>query len=121
VVGPGAGSPVVLGEQWFSAGVNGGGQGSSGGPITTRLEDATNTRLREISIAYTFTQNWVRMIGGSTALDLKLSGRNLKLWTDYSGTDPETNLGGAQNANRGIDWFNTPLTRGWGVSVALRR
>ena len=54
-------------------------------------------------------------------MDVKLSGRNLKLWTKYSGTDPETNLGGALNANRGIDWFNTPLTRGFVASVSLHR
>ena len=52
-------------------------------------------------------------------MDVKLSGRNLKLWADYSGLDPEVNLGGAANSNRGIDFFNTPLTRGYIVSVAL--
>ena len=121
VVGPGAGKAVVIGEGWFSAGALGGGQGATGGPITSRLEDATNTRLREVSIAYTFKQAWLQRAGGFSAMDVKLSGRNLKLWTRYSGTDPETNLGGALNANRGIDWFNTPLTRGWVVSVSLHR
>jgi TonB-linked SusC/RagA family outer membrane protein len=121
VVGPGAGTGVVIGEQWFSAGALGGGQGATGGPITTRLEDATNTRLRELSIAYTFTQSWLQRVGNISAMDVKLSGRNLKLWTKYSGTDPETNLGGALNANRGIDWYNTPLTRGMVVSVSLHR
>jgi TonB-linked SusC/RagA family outer membrane protein len=121
VVGPGAGNAVVIGEGWFSAGALGGGQGATGGPITTRLEDATNTRLREVSLAYTFDQQWLQHAAGISAMDVKLSGRNLKLWSDYSGLDPETNLGGAQNANRGIDWFNTPLTRGWVVSVTLHR
>ena len=121
VVGPGAGKAVVIGEGWFSGGALGGGQGATGGPITTRLEDATNTRLREVSIAYTFTQAWLQRAGGISAMDVKLSARNVKLWTPYSGTDPETNLGGALNANRGIDWFNTPLTRGYVVSVSLHR
>ena len=121
VVGPGAGRAVVLGQEWFSAGALGGGQGATGGPITQRLEDATHTRLREVTIGYTFRQPWLQRVGGFTAMDVKLSGRNLKLWTKYSGLDPETNLGGAQNANRGIDWFNTPLTRGYAVTVALTR
>jgi len=119
VVGPGAGTAVVIGEGWFSGGALGSGQGATGGPITSRLEDATNTRLREVSVGYTFKDAWVQKIGGMTAMDVKLAGRNLALWTKYSGLDPETNLGGAQNANRGIDWFNTPLTRGWVVTVAL--
>ena len=118
VVGPGAGTPVVLGEtNWF----NSAGGANTGGPITTRMEDATNTRLREVSVGYSFTGPWVQNLGGTRALDIKLSGRNLKLWTDYSGLDPEVNLGGAANANRGIDWFNTPYSRAWVMSVTLNR
>jgi hypothetical protein len=85
------------------------------------MEDATNTRLREISLGYSFSGPWVQHLGGTRALDVKLSGRNLRLWTDYSGLDPEVNLGGAANANRGIDWFNTPYSRAWVLSVALHR
>jgi hypothetical protein len=113
VVGPGANLPVVLGESWFT------GLGATGGPITTRLEDATHTRLREISIGYTFTSGFVERLAGSRQLDVKLSGRNLRLWTKYSGLDPETNIGGAANSNRGIDWFGTPLDRAVVVSFAL--
>lgn len=121
VVGPGAGTGVVIGEGWFSGGVLGNGQGATGGPITTRLEDATNTRLREISIGYSFKNDWVQRLAGTEQLDLKLSGRNIKLWTKYSGYDPEVNLGGAQNANRGIDWFNAPLARAVVITVGLHR
>jgi hypothetical protein len=121
VVGPGAGTAVVIGEGWFSGGTLGNGQGATGGPITTRLEDATYTRLREISVGYTFSGAWVQTLAGTRELDIKLSGRNIKLWSDYSGLDPETNLGGAQNSNRGIDWFNTPLSRSFVVSFALKR
>jgi len=115
VVGPGAGTKVVLGEGWFSnAGMaTGNGQGATGGPITTRLEDGTFTRLREISLSYSFRGRWVNRIGGLRQLDAKISARNLKLWSHYSGYDPEVNLGGAQNANRGIDWFNAPLAHSW--------
>jgi hypothetical protein len=115
VVGPGVNVPVELGEGWFSnsASPNGRGQGATGGPISTRLEDATFTRLREISISYSFRGRWVSRVAGFRQVDLKLSGRNLGLWTKYSGFDPEVNLGGAQNANRGIDWFNAPLAHAW--------
>jgi TonB-linked SusC/RagA family outer membrane protein len=121
VVGPGAGTAVVIGEGWFNntASPDGRGQGAVGGPISQRMEDGTNTRLREVSLAYSFRQAWVQKIAGTRQMDVKVSGRNLKLWTDYSGLDPETNLGGAANANRGIDWFSTPMSRAWIVSVAL--
>src|SRR5205809_822857 len=118
-VGPGAGTAVVIGEGWFGGGTLGNGQGATGGPITTRLEDGTSTRLREVSISYSFTGPWVNSLAGMLQLDVKLSGRNLKLWTDYSGYDPEVSLGGAQQANRGIDWFNAPLDRAWVMQVTL--
>jgi len=115
VVGPGAGRKVAIGEGWFSnsALADGNGQGATGGPITTRLEDGTFTRLREVSLSYSFRGRWVQRLGGLRQLDAKVSARNLKLWTKYSGYDPEVNLGGAQNANRGIDWFNAPLAHSW--------
>ncbi|HMC56540.1 MAG TPA: SusC/RagA family TonB-linked outer membrane protein [Gemmatimonadaceae bacterium] len=121
VVGPGANTAVTIGQDWFDGGTPGGGQGATGGPISTRLEDGTHTRLREVTLGYTFRQNWVQMIGGASAMDLKLSARNLGLWTNYSGLDPEVSIGGAQNANRGIDWFGTPLSRGYIVSIALHK
>jgi len=115
VVGPGVDVPVALGEGWFSnaALAAGRGQGATGGPISTRLEDATFTRLREVSLSYSFRSRWVSRVAGLRQIDVKVSGRNLGLWTKYSGYDPEVNLGGAQNANRGIDWFNAPLAHAW--------
>jgi TonB-linked SusC/RagA family outer membrane protein len=119
VVGPGAGTAVEIGQGWWNGGALGGGQGSVGGPLTGRLEDGTNTRLREVSLGYSFTQDWVQRLAGSRQIDVKVSGRNLALWSDYSGLDPETNLGGASNANRGIDWFGTPLSRAWIFSMSI--
>mgnify|MGYP003287088781 CR=1 FL=1 len=52
-------------------------------------------KLRELSLAYTFNQPWVQRAGFST-IDLRLAGRNLAMWTDYRGLDPESNLGGAE-------------------------
>ena len=112
-VGPGKGTAVAVNEAWFV------GAGATGGPATTRVEDGTNTRLREVSLAYSFKGGWVRRMGGLSQIDAKVSGRNLKLWTDYSGFDPETNVAGAEAANRGIDWFNNPLTRATVFSITL--
>lgn len=116
VVGPGASTNLPAGwaQGWFS---NLGGLGSR----EHLMEDGTFTRLREVSLAYTFTQPWVRRATGLSSIDARISGRNLKLWTDYTGFDPEVHTGGAAVANRGIDWFTNPTSRAFVISIGLNR
>ena len=78
-------------------------------------------KLREISVGYTFDGGWVRQGLGLTSLDLRLAGRNLATWTKYSGIDPETNLGGAEVAAQGIDYFNNPQTRSFVITLGINR
>jgi hypothetical protein len=78
-------------------------------------------KLREISLAYSFEQPWVTRTLGLSSIDLRVAGRNLHTWTDYSGIDPESNLGGAQVLVQGIDYFNNPQTRSFVVSLGLNR
>jgi len=110
--GPGAQTPVQLGRTWFSA-------------WTTQqdllVEDATHTRVREVSLAYTFTQPWVTRTLGLSGIDARVTGRNLFLRTDYSGYDPDIALGGAAIGNRGIDWWVPPTARSFVFSVGLTR
>jgi len=116
VAGPGAGTPVIVDQGWFQdlgSGFN--------GPASQFIEDGTYTKLREVSVAYTFDGKWVPNLIGLTSIDLRLAGRNLATWTKYKGIDPETNLGGAAFATQGIDYFNNPQTRSIVVSVGLNR
>jgi TonB-linked SusC/RagA family outer membrane protein len=116
VVGPGANTPVSLGENWYAN------LGGGFGPIASQfLEDGSFTKLREISVAYTFTQPSIQRYTGFSSLDLRISGRNLGLWTKYTGVDPETNLGGAGVGAQGIDYFNNPGTRSTVISIGLNR
>ena len=116
VAGPGAGTAVLIDQDWFR------GLGSGfNGPSSQFIEDGTYTKLREVSVAYTFDGKWVPNLIGLTSIDLRLAGRNLKTWTKYKGIDPETNLGGAAFATQGIDYFNNPQTRSFVVSVGLNR
>ena len=117
VAGPGAGVPVVIDESWFRSGLGSG----FVGPSAEFIEDGTYTKLREISVAYTFDGKWVPNFIGLTSIDLRLAGRNLKTWTKYKGIDPETNLAGASFATQGIDYFNNPQTRSIVVSIGLNR
>lgn len=113
--GPGAGKAVVLDQNtWFQ-------NLGSGfvGPASQFVENSGFMRLREVSVSYTLTNDFVRRSGFS-ALDLRLSGRNLWLSTDYTGIDPESNLGGA-SAARGNEYFNNPQARSVIVTVGLKR
>jgi TonB-linked SusC/RagA family outer membrane protein len=113
--GPGLGTAVPIDLNWFR------GNGSSfSGPASQTIEEADFVKLRDVSIAYTLrNQDWLSRIGFST-IDIQVVGRNLKTWTDYSGIDPESNLNG-QTLGRGIDYFNNPQTRSFGVNFTITR
>ncbi len=115
VVGSRLDRVVRLDEAWFSS------LGGAAGPRAQFVEDASFTRLRELSLAYTFERPWVRRMLGLRAVDARVAGRNLFTWTDYTGFDPETGAGGAVLPNRGIDWFVAPPSRAWVLSVSLTR
>ena len=116
VVGPGANTPVVIDENWFE------GLGSGFGPVSAQfIEPGGFVKLREIALAYTFDQAWVQHTLGLSSIDVRLSGRNLATWTDYTGIDPETNLSGALSAIQGIDYFNNPQTRSYVITIGLNR
>jgi hypothetical protein len=123
VVGPGAGRAVPIGENWWrAAGAAGPGLGNNfNGPSAQFVEDGSFTRLREVSVAYTFEGARLRSATGLGSVDVRLAGRNLFLWTDYQGIDPETNLQGPIGAGRGQDYFNNPQTRSWVFNVTLSR
>jgi len=74
------------------------------------MESATWTRLRELTLSYSLNSKNFRQFSKLTSVTLAVTGRNLWLWTPYTGIDPDTNLVGANNA-RGIDYFQNPNTR----------
>ena len=47
-------------------------------------------RLREASATYNFSSTLAQRLARAKSLSIALSGRNLALWTNYLGTDPET-------------------------------
>ena len=120
VFGPGAGTRIPIGENWYRA------SNLAACPFTGYdepcVEDASFVKLREITLAYRFDGPWVGRALGMTSLDLRIAGRNLKTWTDYSGLDPEVGgVGGNINRVNGYDYFNLPLTRSFVISVGLTR
>ena len=81
------------------------------------LEDATNMRLAELAINYNLGQNTLRKLGLDNVFKsakVSLVGRNLLLFSDYSGFDPEVG-----NLQRPVDNFNYPLVRTFTGSLDL--
>lgn len=70
--------------------------GSIMGTVAGYIEDASFTRLREVAVTYTTPQRWASKLGFSN-LGITFAGRNLAVWTDYSGFDPEVNSNATTN------------------------
>ena len=90
------------------------------------IEDGTFVKLREVSVGYTLDLPAVRRYFRD-GVDLTLAGRNLYVWTDYSGFDPEINLFGTNAgglgsvqttaADRGFDFGGYPIPRTWSITA----
>ncbi len=106
--------PVALTESWY----NGDGGFFSNGNDELYIEDGSWTRLRELRLAYRLNSPWLRQKLGLGGLEVAITGRNLILWTEFEGNDPDTNLSGVSVA-RGIDYFNNPGTQSYLFSLML--
>ncbi|GAA4849624.1 SusC/RagA family TonB-linked outer membrane protein [Algivirga pacifica] len=109
----GAGN-VALDQSYYSDGLGSGFNGVS----EVAIEDATWTRLREVTLSYSMKNEWLKDNLHVGNVNFSATGRNLLLWTDFMGIDPETNLTGASNG-RGLDYFNNPNTRSLVFSVQV--
>ncbi len=98
--------PVALTQAWYQ----GPGTSFSSGNVNLFKEDGGSTRLREVTVSYSLNSAGFKSATKLSSIDFSLTGRNLILWTDYSGIDPEGNITGASLA-RGSDWFISPATR----------
>jgi len=102
---------VVKDVYWYAYGE---GSGFTG-PTVDFIENAGWVRLRDLTVSYQFAP---KILEKTFIKDLTLyfTGRNLLLFTDYKGIDPETNLLGSSNA-QGMDYFNMPGTKGWSIGL----
>jgi len=63
------------------------------------LQSGAFVRLREVSAQWTFSNSLAKRLVRGRSLSLVVSARNLKLWTNYRGTDPESGF----NTTNGTD------------------
>jgi TonB-linked SusC/RagA family outer membrane protein len=116
VAGPGVGVAVPLDQGYWQ------GIGSVfNGNDAAFLEPGHFVKIREISLGYTLDQPWVSRSLGFSSIELRVAGRNLTSWNDYTGVDPETSLLGAVSPVRGLNYFNNPQSRSWSFSLTLNR
>jgi hypothetical protein len=74
-------------------------------------------KLREVSLTFDVPQQYIARMGAQS-MSVVLSGRNLGLWSDYEGTDPEVNSYGGRNFVR-VDAYAAPMTRRISAAINL--
>ena len=108
------GGPVLLDESWYTS--LGGG---FGGSVINEfaVSDASWTRLRELSLGYSLEGDWLSKIGFES-IQLSLTGRNLVIWTDIPGIDPDVQQF-ANGIGRGLDYFTNPSSKSivFGINI----
>lgn len=98
--------PVLLDQSWYTT------LGSGFGSVREDfVGDGSWTRLREVTLDYTLKGAWVRNVLKLQSIGLAATGRNLALWTDLRGVDPETSLTGG--FGQGLEYFTNPGTKSY--------
>jgi TonB-linked SusC/RagA family outer membrane protein len=83
------------------------------------ITQANFGRWRELSFSYDVPNRYAQMARASRA-SLSVSGRNLKLWTNYQGFEPEAMfLGGSRGGNAAWEQTTLPQLTSWVVTLIL--
>jgi len=81
------------------------------------VEDGSYWRLQEVTLGYALPKSIAARANLSNAR-IYVSGRNLKLWSDFLGYDPDVNsFGSGSNTGLGTDFYAYPRART--ISVGL--
>jgi hypothetical protein len=76
--------------------------------------------LRELSLVWTLPSRWVHLLfAGADNARIGLTGRNLLVFTDYFGYDPESSNFGSQAITRNIDLGPYPPSRNFSLNVSV--
>jgi len=105
--------PVLLDESWYTS--LGGG---FGGSVINEfaIGDASWTRLRELSLAYTLDGKGIKKTG-LESIQISATGRNLFLWTKIDGIDPDVSQ--FSGLGKGLDYFTNPSSKSvvFGITI----
>lgn len=81
------------------------------------IEDGSFLRLNNLTLGYNLPRKWISKLG-MTQFRVYVTGRNLKLWTNYSGYDPEVNSSN-NGLTPGVDYSSFPRSRSYTVGLNL--
>ena len=80
------------------------------------VDDGSWTRLRELSLSYTIDSDKFKKSTGLSSVEFTASGRNLVIWTDVVGIDPDVNQFGV-GRGKGLDYFSNPGSRTYAFGI----
>ena len=87
---------------------------SQGNVNEAYIEPGDFVRLREVSLTFSLPQEWANRLR-TDGMSVTLAGRNLALWTDYTGVDPEINSSTSGQARS--EFLTMPQPRRWVARV----
>ncbi|MEJ7738394.1 MAG: SusC/RagA family TonB-linked outer membrane protein [Chitinophagaceae bacterium] len=114
-IGNFGGGDVLMDQAWYTS------RGAGLGASAIReffVGDASWTRLRELSLGYTLKSTGFTKATRFNSIKFSITGRNLVLWTDIIGFDPEVNQTGVNNGF-GTEYFTNPSTRSYLFTITL--
>jgi hypothetical protein len=96
-------------------------QAQNGGQLQDYwIRSAAFVKLREVSLTYDAPLGAIRYLGAKS-ISITASGRNLGMWTHYTGLDPENSLSNASgmSGNIGTDQTEFPQLTSFTIGVRL--
>jgi hypothetical protein len=98
--------------------VNSAGAAVSSGEVNEAyIEKGDFFRLREVSATLTLPREWAGYLRAQGA-SIQFAGRNLKLWSDYEGADPEVNTSTSGTSRQ--EFLTMPAARRFVTRVNLQ-
>jgi len=111
-VGNFGGGNVLLDEDYYTS-LYGFGDGKLN---EFAVDDGSWTRFRELSLSYKINSEKFQKATGLQSVEFTASGRNLVIWTDVVGIDPDINQFGVGRA-KGLDYFSNPGSRTYAFGI----
>ena len=90
---------------------------AQGGHAAYYMYSATNIRLQELAVSYTFPKKW---FNDKLGLTIGVVGRNLAMLYCDAPFDPELSAATGSNYYQGVDYFMLPTTRKFGFKIKLQ-
>ncbi|MEO8909567.1 MAG: SusC/RagA family TonB-linked outer membrane protein [Gemmatimonadaceae bacterium] len=91
---------------------------SSSAYISDLVNDASYTKLRELSLSYNLPGSFASRLGAARA-SVSIAGRNLHTWTNYKGLEPEASFQGGARGFGQWEQDVTPQLRSYVATLRL--